>query len=136
MLTRSTGRSPYNTLPLLPCRSSSGSEFGDPATPTSLHRHLLSQQRQPLLMGGALASVLHGGGVGAGRSGRRPLLAVEFRDLGLRLRSCGKVGGGARWLSADGCSVGVLHRRHRACVVEKGRCVHPGALQAEPGDVL
>ncbi|GAB4817511.1 hypothetical protein N2152v2_004557 [Parachlorella kessleri] len=79
-------------------RSSSGSEFTlDASTPRSLHRQLLAQQRQPLLSNHMASMLLHGAGSGAAGSGgaqrakHRPLLGVEFRDLGLRLRSCGKV---------------------------------------------
>lgn len=70
-------------------RTSSTDQPEDATTPLSLHRRLLSQQRQSLLTseGGWLHS--------AGPGGRRLPLSIEFRDLGLRLRSCGKV-----WCSA------------------------------------
>ena len=69
----------------------------DASTPRSLHHQLLAQQRQPLLSSHMASMLLHGAGSGAAGGGsaqrtkQRPLLGVEFRDLGLRLRSCGKV---------------------------------------------
>ena len=78
------------------CRSSSDFTV-DASTPRSLHHQLLAQQRQPLLSSHMASMLLHGAGSGAAGGGsaqrtkQRPLLGVEFRELGLRLRSCGKV---------------------------------------------
>lgn len=73
--------------PSIACRTSSGPEdVEDATTPTSLHRRLLAPHRHSLV-----DTPLGGMQLGPAAARRRPHLTVEFRDLGLRLRSCGKV---------------------------------------------